>query len=193
MACSFFLFRLSGGVLEHHGGKVKLLVTVNIILLFQQTHGVIGQVNQCALLYLAALGRQAGALLDDGIHRGALYGFGIVGVTVFIVQLQDAQPRRTVPGKIHHGKVCPGNGGVGVHIVEQHPGNAAGKIHKVLIVLQLIFKGRVRQRAALADIVAGQQLFNVILQVGVFSAVSSMGPPLSTGASMVVSRTCRMA
>ena len=31
-----FLFRLSGGVLEHHGGKVKLLVAVNIVLLFHQ-------------------------------------------------------------------------------------------------------------------------------------------------------------
>ena len=137
----FFLFRLGGGVLEHHGGKIKLLVTVNIVLLFQQPHGVIGQVNQCTLLHLAALGRQAGALLDDGVHRGTLYGFRIVGVAVFVVQLQNAQPRRAVPGKIHHGKVCPGDGGVGVHIVEQHPGNAAGKIHKVLIVLQLIFKG----------------------------------------------------
>ena len=57
---------------------------------------------------------------------------------------------------------------MGVHIVEQHPGNAAGKIHKVLIVLQLIFKGRIRQRAALADVVAGQQLFDVVLQVGGF-------------------------
>ena len=116
-------------------------MAVNIVLLFQQPHGVIGQVYQCALLHLAALGRQAGALLDDGVHRCALHSLRIVGVAVFIVQLQDAQPRRTVPGKIHHGKVCPGDGGVGVHIVEQHPGNAAGKIHEVLIVLQLIFKG----------------------------------------------------
>ena len=116
-------------------------MAVNIVLLFQQPHGVIGQVYQRALLYLTALGGQTGALLDDGVHRGTLYGFRVVGVTVFVVQLQNAQPRRAVPGKIHHGKVCPGDGGVGVHIVEQHPGNAAGKIHKVLIVLQLIFKG----------------------------------------------------
>ena len=89
-----------------------------------------------------------------------------MGVTVFVVQLQDAQPRLTIAGKIHHGKVCPGDGGVGVHIVEQHPGNAAGKVHKVLIVLQFVFKGRVRQRAALADIVAGKQLFDVVLEIG---------------------------
>ena len=171
-----FLFRLGGSVLEHHGGKVKLLVAVNIVLLFQQPHGVIGQVYQRALLHLAALGRQAGALLDDGVHRCALHSLRIVGVAVFIVQLQDAQPRRTVPGEIHHGKVCPGDGGVSVHIVEQHPGNAAGKIHKVLIVLQFVFKGRVRQRAALADIVAGQQLFNMVLQVGVLFGGQLHGP-----------------
>ena len=54
---------------------------------------------------------------------------------------------------------------MGVHIVEQHPGNAAGEVHKIVIVFQLIFKGGIRQRAALADIVAGKQLLNVILEV----------------------------
>ena len=116
-------------------------MAVDVVFLFQQAHGVVCQVDKRTLLHFAALGGQAGPLLDDGVDRGTFHGLGVVGVAVFIVQLQDAQPRRTVPGKIHHGKVCPGNGGVGVHIVEQHPGNAAGKIHKVLIVFQLIFKG----------------------------------------------------
>ena len=53
-----------------------------------------------------------------------------------------------------------------MHVVEQHPGNAAGKVHKIVIVFQLIFKGGIRQRAALADIVAGKQLLDVILEVG---------------------------
>jgi len=57
---------------------------------------------------------------------------------------------------------------VRVHIVEQNARDAAGEVHKIVVVLQLVFKGGIRQRAALADIVAGQQLFDVVLQVGGF-------------------------
>jgi len=173
--CSGFLnglellfLRLSLGVLEDHGGKVELLVAVDVVLLFQQTHGEILQVDEGAFLHLAALGGQTGPLLDDGVHGGTLYRFGVVGVAIFVVQLEDAQPRGPVAGEIHHGEVCAGDGGVGVHVVEQHPRNAAGQVDEVLIVLQLVFEGRVRQRAALADVVAGQQLFDVVLQVGRF-------------------------
>ena len=51
-----FLFRLGGGVLENDGGKIKLLVAVDVELFLQQLHGVVGQVHQCAFLHLAALG-----------------------------------------------------------------------------------------------------------------------------------------
>ena len=161
-----FLFRLGGGVLEHYRGKVKILVAVDVELFFQQLHGVVGQVHQCAFLHLAALGGQAGPLLDDGVDRRTVYALGVVGVAVFVVQLQDAQPRLTIAGKIHHGKVCPRNGGVRVHVVEQNARDAAGEVHKIVVVLQLVFKGGIRQRAALADIVAGKQLFDVVLQIG---------------------------
>ena len=80
-----------------------------------------------------------------------------------------------------------------MHVVKQHPRNAAGQVHKVAVVFQLVAEGGVRQWAALADLVAGQQLFDVVLQIGGFSAVISMPLPLSTGASSVVSSTCRIA
>ena len=86
-----------------------------------------------------------------------------MGVAVFIVQLEDAQPGRAVSGKIHHGQVRPGDGGVGVHVIEQYPRNAAGQINEILIVLQLVPESRIRQGAALADLIAGQQLFDMIL------------------------------
>ena len=57
---------------------------------------------------------------------------------------------------------------MGVHVIEQHPRDAAGQVHEVLVVLQLVFEGRVRQGAALADVVTGQQLFDVVLQIGRF-------------------------
>ena len=57
---------------------------------------------------------------------------------------------------------------MGVHVVEQHPRNAAGQVDEVLIVLQLVLEGGVRQRAALTNFIAGQQLFDVILQIGRF-------------------------
>ena len=47
------------------------------------------------------------------------------------------------------------------------------------------------ESSALAN-AANLGIISVGIGVAVF-AVSSMGPPLSTGASMVVSRTCRMA
>ena len=56
----------------------------------------------------------------------------------------------------------------GMHVVKQHPRNAAGQVHKVAVVFQLVAEGGVRQWAALADLVAGQQLFDVVLQVGGF-------------------------
>ena len=163
-----FLFRLGSGVLEHYRGEIELLVAVDVVLLFQQAHGIVGQVDQSALLHLAALGGQAGPLLDDGVDRGTLHRLGVVGVAVFVVQLQDAQPGFAVAGEIHHRKVCPGDGGVGMHVVKQHPRNAAGQVHKVAVVFQLVAEGGVRQWAALADLVAGQQLFDVVLQVGGF-------------------------
>ena len=53
-----------------------------------------------------------------------------------------------------------------VHVVEQNARDAAGEVHKIVVVLQLVFKGGIRQRAALADLVAGQQLFDVVLEIG---------------------------
>ena len=70
---------------------------------------------------------------------GTLHILGVVGVAVFVVQLQDAQPRLAIAGKIHHGKVCPRNGGVRVHVVEQNARDAAGEVHKIVVVLQLDF------------------------------------------------------
>ena len=125
-------------ILEHNRGEVELLMAVDVVFLFQQAHGVVCQVDKRTLLHLAALGGQAGPLLDDGVDRGTFHGLGVVGVSVFIVQLEDAQPGRAVPGEIHHGQVSPGDGGVGVHIIEQHPRNAAGQINEILIVLQLV-------------------------------------------------------
>ena len=55
---------------------------------------------------------------------------------------------------------------MGVHVIEQHPRNAAGQINEILIVLQLVPESRIRQGAALADVVAGKQLFDVVLQIG---------------------------
>ena len=52
---------------------------------------------------------------------------------------------------------------MGVHVIEQHPRNAAGQINEILIVLQLVPESRIRQGAALADLIAGQQLFDMIL------------------------------
>ena len=52
---------------------------------------------------------------------------------------------------------------MGVHVIEQHPRNAAGQINEILIVFQLVPESRIRQRAALADLIAGQQLFDMIL------------------------------
>ena len=151
------------GILEHNRGEVELLVAVDVVFLFQQAHGVVCQVDERTLLHLAALGGQAGPLLDDGVDRGTFHGLGVVGVAVFIVQLEDAQPGCAVPGEIHHGQVRPGDGGVGVHVIEQHPCNAAGQINEILIVLQLVPESRIRQGAALADLIAGQQLFDMIL------------------------------
>ena len=73
-----------------------------------------GPLTAC-LLYTS----QAGPLLDDGVDRRTVHALGVVGVAVFIVQLEDAQPGRAVPGEIHHGQVRPGDGGVGVHVIEQ--------------------------------------------------------------------------
>ena len=161
-----FLFRLGGGVLENDGGEVKLLVAVDVELFLQQLHGVVGQVHQCAFLHLAALGGQAGPLLDNGVDRRTVYALGVVGVAVFIVELEDAQPRLAVPGEVHHSEVGPRNGGMSVHIVEQHARDAAGQVDKVLVLFQLVPERRVRQGAALADVVAGKQLFDVVLQIG---------------------------
>ena len=55
---------------------------------------------------------------------------------------------------------------MGVHVIEQHPRNAAGQINEILIVFQLVPESRIRQGAALADVVAGKQLFDVVLQIG---------------------------
>ena len=161
-----FLFRLGGGVLENDGGEIKLLVAVDVELFLQQLHGVVGQVHQCAFLHLAALGGQAGPLLDDGVDRRTVHALGVVGVAVFIVELEDAQPRLAVPGEVHHGEVGPRNGGMSVHIVEQDARDAAGQVDKVLVLFQLVPERRVRQGAALADVVAGKQLFDVVLQIG---------------------------
>ena len=158
-----FLLRLGGGVLENDGREIELLVAVDVEFLFQQLHGVVGQVHQCALLHLAALGGQAGPLLDDGVDRRTVHALGVVGVAVFVVQFEDGEPRLTVPGEVHHGEVGPGDGGVGVHIVEQDARDAAGQVDKVLVLLQLVPESRVRQGAALADVVAGQQFFDVVL------------------------------
>ena len=50
-----------------------------------------------------------------------------------------------------------------VHIVEQDARDAAGQVDEVLVLLQLVPESRVRQGAALADVVAGQQFFDVVL------------------------------
>jgi len=97
---------------------------------------------------------------------GTVYALGVVGVAVFIVELEDAQPRLAVPGEVHHSEVGPRNGGMSVHIVEQHARDAAGQVDKVLVLFQLVPERRVRQGAALADVVAGKQLFDVVLQIG---------------------------
>ena len=86
-----FLFRFGLGVLEHDRRKVELLVAVDVVLLFQQAHGVVLQVDERTFFHLAALGRQAGPLLDDGVDRGTLHSLGVVGVAVLVVQLEDAQ------------------------------------------------------------------------------------------------------
>ena len=56
-----------------------------------------------------------------------------------------------------------------VHIVEQHARDAAGQVDKVLVLFQLVPERRVRQGAALADVVAGKKLFDVVLEVGSLS------------------------
>ena len=53
-----------------------------------------------------------------------------------------------------------------VHIVEQDARDAAGQVDKVLVLFQLVPERRVRQGAALADVVAGKQLFDMVLQIG---------------------------
>ena len=132
--------------------------------LFQQAHGIVRQVDERTLLHLAALGGQAGPLLDDGVDRGTFHGLGVVGVAVFIVQLEDAQPGRAVPGEIHHGQVRPGDGGVGVHVIEQYPRNAAGQINEIPDCAPARSgKAESGRGAALADLIAGQQLFDMIL------------------------------
>ena len=149
------LLRLGLGVLEHHGGEIELLVAVDVVFLFQKAHGVVRQVHKGPFLHFAALGGQAGPLLDEGVDRRAVHVLGVVGVAIFIIELQNAQPWRAVPGKIDDGQIGPRDGGVGVHIIEQHPRDAAGEVYEIVVVFQLVLEGRIRQRAALADIVAG--------------------------------------
>ena len=116
-------------------------MAVDVVFLFQQAHGVVGQVDQCAFFYFAALGRQAGTLLDDGVDRRTVHSLGVVGVAVLVIELEDGQPRRTVAGEIHDREVCAGDGGVGVHIIEQHPRDPAGQVDEIVVLLQLIFEG----------------------------------------------------
>ena len=69
-------------------------------------------------------------------------------------------PLDTVRSAVHHGQVTGGDALILQQLFKNHTRNAARKINKVIVVLHLLQKGGIRQKAAVFAVIAGKCLFN---------------------------------
>ena len=73
-----------------------------------------------------------------------------------VVQFKHRIKRHTVHSAVHHGQVTGGDALILQQLFKNHARNTARKINKVIVVLHLLQKGGIRQKAAVFAVIAGK-------------------------------------
>ena len=139
--------------------KVKVFFIVQRHLFFNQANGQVGAVDQRGFVRLA-VARQQGALRRNGAALAVAHHVGYMGKAGAVVQFKHRIKRHTVHSAVHHGQVTGGDALILQQLFKNHTRNTARKINKVIVVLHLLQKGRIRQKAAVFAVIAGKCLFN---------------------------------